>query len=88
MEPLTKNDESCVQSLSGNILEDLDFRVRVRQDNMFARVEGLDRKAMGKRLKVLGYLITHTRQLDMIMTDKAAVARRKARFLEDFKMFD
>ena len=72
----------------GDLLEDLDFRVRVRQDNMFARVEGLPRKAMARRLKILGYLITHTRQLDMIMTNNAEVQRRKERFLEDFKMFD
>nr|WP_287412528.1 PEP/pyruvate-binding domain-containing protein [Pseudodesulfovibrio sp.] len=72
----------------GDLLEELEFRVRVRQDNMFARAEGLPRKAMGRRLKILGYLITHTRQLDMIMTNKAEVARRKARFLKDFAMFD
>ncbi|MBG0791259.1 MAG: pyruvate, water dikinase [Desulfovibrionaceae bacterium] len=71
----------------GDLLEEFDFRVRVREDNLFARVEGLARESMGKRLKMLGYLITHTRQLDMIMTDKAAVARRRQRFLDDFKMF-
>ena len=71
----------------GDLLEEFDFRVRVREDNLFARVEGLNRESMGKRLKILGYLITHTRQLDMIMTDKAAVARRRERFLKDFEMF-
>ncbi|WP_316897664.1 PEP/pyruvate-binding domain-containing protein [Pseudodesulfovibrio indicus] len=72
----------------GDLLEMFDFRVRVRQDNMFARVEGLDRETMANRLKIIGYLITHTRQLDMIMSDDSAVARRKAKFLEDFKLFD
>lgn len=72
----------------GDLLEMFDFRVRVRQDNMFARVEGLDRETMGNRLKIVGYLITHTRQLDMIMSDEAAVTRRKKRFLNDFKLFD
>lgn len=72
----------------GDLLEMFDFRVRVRQDNMFARVEGLDHDTMGHRLKIIGYLITHTRQLDMIMSDESAVARRRKRFLDDFKMFD
>jgi len=72
----------------GDILEELDFRVRVRGDNMFARLEGLDREAMGNRLKKLGYLITHTRQLDMIMTNAHEVENRRERFFSDFKMFD
>ncbi|BDQ34962.1 PEP/pyruvate-binding domain-containing protein [Pseudodesulfovibrio portus] len=72
----------------GDLLEEFDFRVRVREDNLVARVEGLARESMGKRLKILGYLITHTRQLDMIMTDKAAVKRRRERFLKDFEMFN
>ena len=72
----------------GDLLEEFDFRVRVREDNMFARLEGLDRRGMGRRLKILGYLITHTRQLDMIMTSKKEVEKRRQRFLDDFKMFD
>ena len=69
------------------LLEEFDFRARVREDNMFARVEGLDRETMGHRLKVLGYLITHTRQLDMIMTNRAAVEERRRVFLADIAKF-
>lgn len=72
----------------GDLLEEFDFRVRVREDNMFARVEGLDRETMGHRLKVLGYLITHTRQLDMVMTNQAEVEKRRNRFLDDFQKFE
>jgi len=72
----------------GEILEEFGFRVRVRQDNMFGRIEGLEKETMGHRLKVLGYLITHTRQLDMIMTNSAEVARRKKRFFDDFARFE
>jgi len=71
----------------GEILEEFGFRVRVRQDNMFGRIEGLDRETMGHRLKVLGYLITHTRQLDMIMTNSAQVAQRRQKFFDDFAQF-
>ena len=72
----------------GDILSEFDFRVRVREDNLFARLEGLPVDQMVHRLKVLGYLLTHTRQLDMIMTDRNEVARRRARFFNDFKMFE
>ena len=70
------------------LLEEFDFRVRVREDNMVARLEGLDRAGMEHRLKVLGYLITHTRQLDMIMTNKAEVEKYRNKFLNDIKIFD
>lgn len=72
----------------GDFLEEFGFRARVREDNLFARIEGLDKETMGHRLKILGYLITHTRQLDMIMTDKGEVARRRQRFLDDIAAFD
>jgi pyruvate,water dikinase len=72
----------------GDILDEFDFRVRIREDNLNARLEGLDRPRMEHRLKILGYLITHTRQLDMIMTDAGEVQRRRNKFFEDFKLFD
>ncbi|WP_243545242.1 PEP/pyruvate-binding domain-containing protein [Pseudodesulfovibrio tunisiensis] len=71
-----------------DLLEEFDFRTRVRGDNLAARIEGFEQPIMEHRLKVLGYLITHTRQLDMIMTDTAAVARRRKKFLKDIAAFD
>lgn len=71
-----------------DILEEFDFRCRVRRDAMTARVEGLEREEMAHRLNILGYLITHTRQLDMIMTSPKEVAKRRERFFEDFAMFE
>jgi pyruvate,water dikinase len=71
----------------GDILEEFDFRVRLREDNLNARVEGFDQESMLYRLKILGYLISHTRQLDMIMADKDEVTRRRNKFFRDFEMF-
>ncbi len=71
----------------GSILEELDFRIRIREDSLTARLEGLTRKDMEYHLKVLGYLITHTRQLDMIMTSPAQVEKYRQRFFSDFKKF-
>ncbi|NDV27819.1 PEP/pyruvate-binding domain-containing protein [Desulfovibrio sp. JC010] len=72
----------------GSILDELDFRVRIREDNMHARLEGLERADMEYHLKILGYLITHTRQLDMIMTNPAQVEQYRARFFKDFEIFN
>ncbi|WP_319759733.1 PEP/pyruvate-binding domain-containing protein [Maridesulfovibrio sp.] len=71
----------------GEILDEFDFRVRIREDNLNARLEGLGRSSMERRLKILGYLITHTRQLDMIMTNSLEVEKYKTKFFEDFKLF-
>jgi len=57
----------------GEVLEEHDFRVEIKEDTAFARLEGLDQEAMVKRLKVVGYLIMHTRQLDMIMSSPESV---------------
>ncbi|TIH18107.1 pyruvate, water dikinase [Marinifilum sp. JC120] len=72
----------------GSILEELDFRIRIREDSLTARLEGLIQEDMEFHLKVLGYLITHTRQLDMIMTNPASVEKYKQKFFNDFKMFE
>jgi len=65
--------------LVGEILRRHGFRTEAAGDSMRARVEGYDQAKMCERLKVVGYLIVHTRQLDMIMANEGAVAeyRRK-----------
>jgi pyruvate,water dikinase len=63
------------------LLEDSGFAVQVREDMLSSRIEGLQADAMEERLKLVGYLIMHTRQLDMIMSDAGVVEsyRRKMR---------
>lgn len=70
------------------LLEDYDFRVKVREDDLRARLEGFGPETMAHRLKVLGYLIIHTRQLDMVMNDPQAVKRHRERIMNDLAMFD
>ncbi|ADW18999.1 Pyruvate, water dikinase [Desulfobulbus propionicus DSM 2032] len=55
------------------ILERYGFRAMVNGDNLDARMEGHDMDYMLSRLKILGYLTLHTRQLDMIMNNSALV---------------
>ncbi|MEW5774138.1 MAG: PEP/pyruvate-binding domain-containing protein [Thermodesulfobacteriota bacterium] len=68
-----------------DILTGLGFTVRLNEDALSARLEGFETQAMKKRLKIVGYLTQHTRQLDMIMNDPAATAEHRDRILKDIE---
>ena len=67
----------------GEILERFEFRSEIREDSAFARVEGLDQAIMEDKLRILGYLIIHTRQLDMVMSNEASINQYRNRILDD-----
>ncbi|MFW6324725.1 MAG: hypothetical protein ACOC0U_06635 [Desulfovibrionales bacterium] len=66
-----------------DILERFDFQVKVIKDSLRASLEGFDQKEMENRLTVVGHLLIHTRQLDMIMSNSAQVNYYKNKILED-----
>ncbi|HME46246.1 MAG TPA: PEP/pyruvate-binding domain-containing protein [Syntrophorhabdales bacterium] len=55
------------------VLRRFHFWVQTKGDTLSARLERQENEYMTKGLKVLGYLILHTRQLDMVLSDPARV---------------
>lgn len=65
------------------LLEGCGFRVALRADALSARFEQQDQAAMERVLRQLGYLVIHTRQLDMVMANPGAVDHYRRRLAED-----
>ncbi|MEJ5347332.1 MAG: PEP/pyruvate-binding domain-containing protein [Desulfosoma sp.] len=68
-----------------DLLESFDFRCEVREDAAFARLEGRPQDVMLDRLRTLGYLIIHTRQLDMVMHNADSVHRYRTKMLQEIE---
>jgi pyruvate, water dikinase len=60
-------------AMIAKLLETFDFRIERKEDTLFARCEGYPQTFIESRLKVLGHIIIHTRQMDMVMFNDAMV---------------
>lgn len=65
------------------LLAQFDFNTEIIGDTLTARLESGSEKSFLAALRALGYLVMHTRQLDMIMDDDQALATRRFQMLED-----
>jgi len=65
----------------GEILDEFNFRTRVREDALFARLDDCDQQFIEDHLEILGHILIHTRQLDMIMNREEVVQFYKQRIL-------
>lgn len=72
-------------SFVGSILEEFGFRAEIKEDGVFSRLEGYDQEYMKEKLKIVGYLIMHTRQLDMIMSNDASYHHHRAKLMNDIQ---
>jgi len=73
-----------IRFVSG-ILAEFGFSLEAREDALMARVENLPTAELMDRLKVLGYLIIHTRQLDMIMRIPEQVRLHREKILREIR---
>jgi len=71
--------------LIGEILERYDFQTKLRGDNLFAKAESRRHDFILDRLRILGYLLVHTRQLDMAIADRGAADALRQRLLADIE---
>lgn len=69
----------------GEILEEFGFQTKVREDAMFARLDDCDQDFIEDRLELLGHILIHTRQLDMIMNREDVVQFYKKRILQQLQ---
>jgi len=67
----------------GELLSEYGFAITIKEDNLAARVEGHESEWMKERLKIIGYLTIHTRQLDMIMSRPDTVGYYRAKLKKD-----
>ncbi|MCX5879032.1 MAG: PEP-utilizing enzyme [Deltaproteobacteria bacterium] len=67
------------------LLEEYGFRASVREDNLLSRIEDRDEEFMKSRLRVLGFLTIHTRQLDMVMANPVSYQHYQAKIHQDIR---
>jgi pyruvate,water dikinase len=71
--------------LLADILARFGFHVDLVGDALTARVERADEAFLCERLRILGYLTIHTRQLDLAMTDTGAHRFYRERFIHEIE---
>jgi len=71
--------------LLADILAKFDFRIDLIGDALTARVEKGTEKFLYDRLKVLGYLTIHTRQIDMVLGDAGERRFFSTKFINEIK---
>lgn len=66
-----------------DILAGQGFHLKVIEDTVTARVSALPQEALLEMVRIVGYLLMHTRQLDMVMGSRQAVDHYRAKLEGD-----
>ena len=76
-------DCSHLGELYTHLLESHGFRVDIKNDSMFAVAEAYNAEETLRRTRLIGYLLIHSRQVDMIMKDTVRAAALKEKLAGD-----
>jgi pyruvate,water dikinase len=71
-----------------DILADHHFSPSVIEDTVTARASALPRDEVLALIRIVGYLLMHTRQLDMVMGDQRSVKRYRNKLQNDIASLD
>ena len=71
--------------LIAHLLEEIGFQAEQNRDMVDASMGGYDQARMEKALELVGYLLVHTRQLDMGMTDEGAFEDFKSKIMKELE---
>lgn len=77
------NRKAVRVELLADILDLYEFRVERKNDSLSARVEKMPVEFLKERLKILGYLTLHARQIDMAMGNQDSVKHYKEKFASE-----
>ena len=66
-----------------DILQEHGFAASAQRDALFAHVEDAPQKDILAKTRILGYLLIHTRQVDMVMRNAAMVANLNKKLRDD-----
>ena len=66
-----------------DILSDKGFHLTVIEDTVTARASALPRENVLDLVKIVGYLLMHTRQLDMVMGDQRSIDHYRSKLEND-----
>jgi len=66
-----------------DILADKGFGLKVIEDTVTARASALPQETVLNMVKIVGYLLMHTRQLDMVMGDQRSIDHYRAKLESD-----
>jgi len=70
-----------------DLLEAHGFRADVKDDSLFAVAEDFPAEEILRKTRLLGYLLIHTRQVDMIMLEAERAAALRAKLAADMDAF-
>lgn len=71
--------------LLADLLESQGFRADVKDDSLFAVAEDFDEQEILQRARLLGYLLIHSRQVDMIMRETQRAEALAKKLAEDMQ---
>ncbi|MBF0473546.1 MAG: hypothetical protein HQK93_07410 [Nitrospirae bacterium] len=67
----------------GEILEHFQFNISLKGDSLRAKVNAFESSKLLIKIKILGYMLMHTRQLDMVMLNSSCVEEYRTKFITD-----